>query len=279
MTEQEQINPGLVLNGLDGSNPLAFLAALGTLRGLTLAWPERRIRLSWTPLDAWRPCLHVDGDTPTEEETLAGLESFMERRPGHRALEIGDNLTIPADEFRSQALNSAGTASPEDRAGADFIAAFGCDAVADRQGRIQDTALRTLSGAGHQHFLRTMRELAERTAGDNLRRCLFAPWGRTDTLYSLRWDPEDDRRYAHRWRDPSKETAGTGVGRQPPGLRGPPPVPGCAGGRFGQNHRVLRNPEQRYFLDLAGMGTRRGPGYGEIPAGIAEASGWRPGEQ
>ena len=49
MTEQEQINAGLVLNGLDGANPLAFLAALGTLRGLTLAWPERRIRLSWTP--------------------------------------------------------------------------------------------------------------------------------------------------------------------------------------------------------------------------------------
>ena len=169
MTEQEQIqeqiNPGLVLKGLDGANPLAFLAALGTLRGLTLAWPERVVRLSWAPLDAWRPCLHVDGDTPTEEETLAGLESFMERRPGHRALEIGDNLTIPADEFRSQALNSAGTASPEDRAGADFIAAFGCDAVADRQGRIQDTALRTLSGAGHQHFLRTMRG----TGGENCR--------------------------------------------------------------------------------------------------------------
>ena len=133
----------------------------------------------------------------------------MEMRPGHLALEIGDDLTIPADEFRIQALNSAGAASPEDRAGADFIAAFGCDAVADRRGRIQDTALRTLSGAGHQHFLRTMRELAERTAGDNLRRCLFAPWDRPDTLYSLRWDPEDDRRYAHRWRDPSKETAGT----------------------------------------------------------------------
>ena len=209
MTEQEQINAGLVLKGLDGANPLAFLAALGTLRGLTLAWPKRRVRLSWASLDAWRPCLHVGGDTPTEEETLAGLERFMEMRPGHQALEIGDNLTIPADEFRIQALNSAGAASPEDRAGADFIAAFGCDAVADRQGRIQDTALRTLSGAGHQHFLRTMRELAERTAGDNLRRCLFAPWDRPDTLYSLRWDPEDDRRYAHRWRDPSKETAGT----------------------------------------------------------------------
>ena len=47
----------------------------------------------------------------------------MEIRPGHQALGIGDNLTIPADEFRIQALNFAGAASPEDRAGADFIAA------------------------------------------------------------------------------------------------------------------------------------------------------------
>jgi hypothetical protein len=30
----------LALNGLDRSNPLAFLATLGTLRTLTLAWSE-----------------------------------------------------------------------------------------------------------------------------------------------------------------------------------------------------------------------------------------------
>ena len=211
MTEQEQYNGGLMLTGLDGANPLAFLAALGTLRGLTLAWPKRRIYLSWVPQDTWRPCLHLDGGPPGEEEALDGLERFLEMRPGHAALEIGDNLAIQADAFRTHALDAAKAASPhlEERAGADFIASFGCDAVADRQGRIQDTALRTLSGAGHQHFLKTMRELAEKTTRDNLRRCLFCPWSRSDTRYSLRWDPEDDRRYAHRWRDPSKETTGT----------------------------------------------------------------------
>ena len=47
MTSQEQSSNGLLLSGLDGGNPLAFLAALGTLRGLTIAWPGRRVRLSW----------------------------------------------------------------------------------------------------------------------------------------------------------------------------------------------------------------------------------------
>ncbi len=213
MTNQEQSDDGLLLPGLDGANPLAFLAALGTLRGLTLAWPERQVRLSWTLRDTWRPRLQVDGCSPSEDETLDGLEHFMEMRPGHGVLEIGDDLTIPTNEFREHAWNAVKSASPapEERAWADFIAAFGCDAVADsnRKGHIQDTALRTMSGAGHQHFLKTMRELGEKATRDNLQRCLFYPWSRSDALYSLRWDPEDDRRYAHRWRDPGKETAGT----------------------------------------------------------------------
>ena len=33
MTEQEQINAGLVLNGLDGANPLAFLGSPGDAAG------------------------------------------------------------------------------------------------------------------------------------------------------------------------------------------------------------------------------------------------------
>ena len=207
MTEQKQ--KGLVLTGLDGTNPLAFLAALGTLRGLTLAWPERQVFLSWTLLDSWRPTLHVDEGTPSEDETMNGLERFMEMRPGHEALRIADSLTIHVDEFRTHALDAALAADPslEGRSAADFIAAFGCDAVkpADQKGRIQDTALRTMSGTGHQHFLKTMRELAERVNRDKIWQCLFHRWERKDPQLSLRWDPEEDRRYALRWKNPSDD--------------------------------------------------------------------------
>ena len=206
MTEPERNNGGLLLAGLDGANPLAFLTSLGTLRGLTLAWPGRRVRLSWTLLDTWRPCLHLDDGRPDEVATLDGLECFMKMRPGHEALEIGDNLPIPLGEFRDHAHRASGVASagPAERAGADFLAAFGSDAVesANRKGQIQETALRTL-GAGQTQFLKPMRELAEKTTRQHLQRCLFAPWTRPDARLSLRWDPEDDRRYAHRWRDPT----------------------------------------------------------------------------
>jgi hypothetical protein len=50
----------LLLYGLDGSNPLAFLAALGTLRSLSLLWPEERVRLAWKIHEgAFRPMLQM----------------------------------------------------------------------------------------------------------------------------------------------------------------------------------------------------------------------------
>ncbi len=207
MTKQENI--GLLLSGLDGANPLAFLAALGTLRGLTLAWPGRLVRLSWTLRDTWRPCLHVDGGAVREDEALDGLDRFMEMRPGHEVLGIGDNLTIPTDDFRTHAQNAALAATPslEGRSTADFVAAFGCDSVesAGRKGQIEDTALRTMSGTGHQNFLKTMLDLAEKADRGKIQQCLFGSWERKDPQLSLRWDPEDDRRYAFRWKNPSDD--------------------------------------------------------------------------
>ena len=209
MTEQEQSSNGLLLSGLDGANPLAFLSALGTLRGLTIAWPQRRVCLSWTLRDTWRPVLRVNGNAPSEDEALDGLDSFIQTQPGHDALEIGDNLTVPASNFRAYAREAALAASPspEGRATADFMAAFGYDSVesAGRKGQIQDTALRTMHGTGHQHFLKTMRDLADKVDRDKLQRCLFGSWERKDPQLSLRWDPEDDRRYALRWKNPSDD--------------------------------------------------------------------------
>ena len=50
------MSDSILLKGLDGSNPLAFLAALGTLRTLTVALPDETVRMSWEQADgAWRP--------------------------------------------------------------------------------------------------------------------------------------------------------------------------------------------------------------------------------
>jgi CRISPR-associated endonuclease/helicase Cas3 len=97
----------VTLDALDGANPLAFLAALGTLRALAQAWPQEQPSLSWHVHEAaWRPiiragCLPSDwkeahqvicsaltqslglGFTPTPEaeaERRAAQKSFEEAR-------------------------------------------------------------------------------------------------------------------------------------------------------------------------------------------------------
>ena len=64
---------------------------------------------------------------------------------------------------------------------------------------------------------------------------------------SLRWDPEDDRRYAHRWRDPDgvgRGAAGTEWGANRLAFRGSTPLLSNAGGPFGKDPRVLRKSEK-----------------------------------
>ncbi len=221
----------LMLTGLDGSNPLAFLAALGTLRTLTLAWPDESVKMRWIRhAGAWRPV--VRSDRPETEE---GLTNALTRQFSHMAanpaLELGNNLNVSADSFRSYAadLLERAQTSPEVREQSlGFAAAFACDAVVNEQAKVQDTALRTMSGAGHQHFLGTMRLIAANTQAEHLGKALFRLWTYDDPIAkrSLRWDPSEDSRYALQWRnpsgDPAREQRGTMLGANRLAMEGVP---------------------------------------------------------
>jgi hypothetical protein len=52
-----------------------------------------------------------------------------------------------------------------------------------------------------------MNEIARDTSVEQLREALFGPWQYRDVGFSMRWDPEDDRRYALRWLNPSGDAA------------------------------------------------------------------------
>ena len=166
----------LLLEGLDGANPLAFLAALGTLRSLTAIWPERRVRLAWTMAGSWRAALHADPPI-SAEEVVRSLDAFLRERSDHPAWSLGSDLNVPADRFKEYAGRAALQANhTRDRSWADFAAAFGCEATCNESGIIQDTALRTMSGAGHQHFLGFMVNIIQRTKVEHLEKALFRPW-------------------------------------------------------------------------------------------------------
>ncbi len=197
--------PEVELIGLDGSNLLGYLAALGTLRVLTLAEPGAEVRMSWMEKRWWTPAIH-HSRIRTADELIATLE---ERVCGdtsiNAAWKIGDDLTLTRTEFREHLVREALEATSTTREIVDYLAAFGSDVfgVGSKKEKISDTEFRTMSGSGNQHFLKSMRELATETDLRNLYHSLFDEWDYAEDRPSLRWDPADYRPHALRARDPS----------------------------------------------------------------------------
>lgn len=194
--------------GIDAANPLGFLAALGTLRILHLGRPEWRPKLSWIARDVWCPQLDTAIDI-SRDDLLTTLDDSLRNSPGHDAMALGDSIKFSPSEFRNACRAALAKASVDQQQTLRFFAALGSEAKLTDDGLISDTALRTMSGAGHQHFLQFMRTLTAETNQTHLNKALFMPWQWDDPKPSLRWDPSDDRRYALRWRNPSNDNINT----------------------------------------------------------------------
>ena len=193
------------LSGLDGGNLLAFLAALGALRVLTLAEPDAEVRMRWVSRGSWRPVIHHS--RIGTHETL--VEALGQRVCGESSINpawtIAADLTISRVDFRKQLEAEGSNATLAARDAADFLAAFGSDIFGSgaKKEQISDSEFRTMSGAGHQHFLGFMKELALATDAGHLERALLKQWDYADGRPSLRWDPADYRPHALRAEDPS----------------------------------------------------------------------------
>ena len=249
----------LELMALEAANPLAFLSALGVLRTLERCELGQGVRLSWTRRDGWRPTLHFDREMTEQRlvETLTAKLAGTEDELQFNAL--GDDLTVPPAVFRQFALQAAAIARPHDRVAADFAAAFGCEATKtdddEASSRIQDTALRTMAGAGHQHFVGFMRNIIRATKADHIRKSLFEPWRYDDSVtnLTLRWDPVDDVRYALRWSNPSgdktRKSAGSVLGANRLAIEGMPMLPTMpqAGGRLATTGFRGRSSRNTYW--------------------------------
>src|SRR5262249_47710094 len=113
------------------------------------------------------------------------------------------DITYTPDEFRHFA-----TERTNDRERARLVAALGSDGALRRDGEtIEPTPLCAMFGQGHQHFLSRLSGMAKRDHPANpfdLSRALFEPWRYEDDTDGFRWDPIEDRRYAHQYGDPSE---------------------------------------------------------------------------
>jgi hypothetical protein len=269
-----QPQEGVVLCGLDGINPLGFLAALGTLQVLSAANRAETVTLAWRSDDcSWVPVIrgvssekskiaaviarHLGcpfrSDQQKDQERSAAqraheakrkqlkeaYESLKKRglrgnqrkeaevrelgpirqeevalrcqwlaalRESVPSLEIalGKHLNASCDELRGKMLASLEDASAGNRTAVDLFAAFGSDACSQlKTDQMQATPFCFITGSGHQYFLDTVRQLMEQVDALRLEQALFSQAEPSDEKLSMRWDPQEDRRYAVMWSDPT----------------------------------------------------------------------------
>lgn len=212
-----------VLTGLDGANPLAFLAALGTLRLLSLNWRGRTVGLGWTlAAGAWRPILHIQPEATPDEviEAVhanvpgvgdlfdADLLAECERagpEKGQGKPKWRDKLRFPRDAFARRSRAGARDAAWDTRESIDRLAAWSTDAVAEEVEGVEVARWTVFDfTAGQQTFIGMVRELAELGTIDHTRAALFGPWSYAPGVVSMRWDPIDEgRQYALQAVDPT----------------------------------------------------------------------------
>lgn len=217
---------GLLLAGLDGSNPLAFLAALGTLRTLSLAWPDRNVKMAWTQHSgAWRPVIRATPQPNADQllDALCGTLSQLDemvpsqlRCAGEKASpknKKGDTkwagkLRFPPDAYREYSQNAASRSSLPHQRDCEFAAVWASPVVTETVDKVE-VVVRTSFDftAGNQAFIHMISELIRTCTHENLQQCLFQPWLYQDNAISLRWDPIDDtRRYALQAIDPTNNS-------------------------------------------------------------------------
>lgn len=196
----------LPLPALQGSSLLGFLAALGAFRTLSSLPDMIDLQMSWIPSGcSYSPVLR--SSHPLEPGVvIQQLHSSLASLASHYVIKADKDLKIPIPVYRKLAIRAANDFLTHDNPmSADIVASFGCDAVGNDDGAIEDTSFRTMSGAGNQHFLESIQVLAQETTPEQLREAVFGPWRYRDRAPAMRWDSQDDRRYALRWDEPSKD--------------------------------------------------------------------------
>jgi hypothetical protein len=202
--EMSQLRDSVMLCGLDGTNPLAFLAALGSLR--LLAIDNSCVRMTWQVFKGtWRPILFGI------QVPLLQLGSELHAAIGKldkSVWEIDKQLPFAARRFRQEACKAVHAASITSRGRADAIAALGVESCIDLKGNFKDTALRMVRAgdSGGQGLLGYGERILNTTTAAEIQHAITDTWLYQDKP-ALRWDPAEDRGYALQWGNPSDDGA------------------------------------------------------------------------
>ncbi len=228
------------LPGLDGSNPLGFLAALGVLRTLDYAARGRHRplpRLRWVEAGYWQAEIQGEADVGLDDVIAAILEDkaswaddpalmlaydstgneLLDPRAGSQGV-VRDLKPRPAG-MRLFLERLVVRAEDPDLGFAHRLAVqrsletagfYGSEVVQDNNGNTKPFALHF--SAGQQTFLKAVAQLQGGIGEADIAEALSGPWRGASKLPSMSWDATVARIYALRASDPSGEKRGSNPG-------------------------------------------------------------------
>ncbi len=191
---------GLLLPGLDGANPLGFLAALGLLKVLSDPGIFEVLGMNWTKsAGTWVPVLHASGGPALEQESLLKVlnDRLVNNINSHPA-KLLQELQNAADSLEKRREIFAQGVTGGDRIRLDWISSLASDFAPPK-------SINQLQTTRRDNFYRNLKSVIARNKSEHLRRSIFHPWDYADALdnQSLHWDPSEDRRHANQWNEPS----------------------------------------------------------------------------
>ena len=209
---------GTHLPGLEGTNPLGFLAALGVL--VAFAKEDEQPRLWWS--DDVAPHAVVDEAFTVDRIATRALESFAHwsespaanpRRTDGSKMPKGDELKLTPGDIRTY-LDRAARCDWSGHLAAALVA----EGSLDNQGVAKPSDFYFM--AGQQKFLDTVRKVLNAVTRVDIDTGLEGPWRYESEILSLGWDVTDDRVYALRANNPSPEKKLTNPGPEALALLG-----------------------------------------------------------
>ena len=193
------------LTPLAGTNPLGFLAALGTLGALERAAPCRP-RLRWP--ESVVPRAVLDGYEDLDE-VISILDQDRQSWATSIVINSGPSWIAP-DDIKPQPAQLGEWArlvrartSMSDRRDADLLGVLLAEGATAGKGDCKPTHLHFT--AGQQKFLVMIRQLADKVGPAQIEEALRGPWRYESPLPVLGWDARGERIFALRGTDPSKE--------------------------------------------------------------------------
>ncbi|QDT36036.1 type I-G CRISPR-associated protein, Cas3-extension family [Stratiformator vulcanicus] len=204
-TQTAEPSEGLLLPGLDGTNPLGFLAAVGLLRVVSEIGARDMVRLCWeSARGTWLPRLTGHGIASVDFPNV--VTDQLKNMP-RDCWVIDKKLPFDRLKFREHLIKKQHAASGESRVAADLLAALGVDIASKGGSAFIDTALRMVrSGdAQGQGFLHYAHEIIQQATLEEVRHALFERWVFRPAGSPLRLAPEEAKSYAYRADDPKTE--------------------------------------------------------------------------